>query len=199
MPFITEEIWQQLGGAGESLLVAEWPRAEAAWRDESAEQAMEALMQVVAAARKLRAEQNLPPAQRVTVAVHTAARQTHEVLRANEEAVLLLARGEGLTLATGTPEQAVAEVIHCFGEPAVVSIAAEVSQEELRNQQARLEKELKRLQEEEGRLAAKLANEEFTSRAPQPVVAKVQAQHSEAKERREAVERQLVKVGRSLA
>jgi len=74
-----------------------------------------------------------------------------------------------------------------------------VSQEELRNQQARLEKELKRLQEEEGRLAAKLANEEFTSRAPQPVVAKVQAQHSEAKERREAVERQLVKVGRSLA
>jgi valyl-tRNA synthetase len=198
MPFITEEVWQHLG-EGESLMLAEWPVAEAAWRDEGAEQEMEALMQVVVAARKLRTEQNLPSAQRVRITVHTAARQTHAVLRANEEAVLLLTRGEGLTLAeVGTPEPAVAEVIHCFGEPAVISIAVEASREELIAQRARLEKDLARLREEEGRLSAKLANEEFTSRAPQAVVAKVQAQYVEARERREAVERQLAEIARTL-
>jgi valyl-tRNA synthetase len=200
MPFITEEIWQQLRETGESLMVAEWPQADAAWRDPEAEAEMEALMQVVAAARKLRTEQNLPPAQRVTISVHTSARQTHEVLRANQEAVLLLARGERLTLAAeGGPSQALAEVIHCFGEAALVAIAAEVSREELLGQRARLEKDLGRLREEEARLTAKLANPEFTSRAPQHVVAKVQTQCAEVRERREAVARQLSEIERSPA
>lgn len=200
MPFITEEIWQQLGGGGETLMLADWPQAEATWREVEAEQEMEALMQVVVAARKLRTEQNVPPAQRVKILVHTAAHRTHAVLRANQEAVLLLTRGEGLTLAeTGVPEQAVAEVVHCFGEAVVVSIAAQVSREELLGQQARLSKDLDRLREEEARLAAKLENQEFTSRAPQAVVEKVQAQLAEAKERREAVARQLAEIARSLA
>ncbi len=174
-----------LGGEGRSLMVAEWPRTEAAWRDAEAEREMEALMQVVVAARKLRTEQNLPPAQRVTLSVSTPARQTHQVLKANQEAVLLLARGERLTLAAeGAPSQALAEVIHCFGEAALVSIVAEVSREELLGQQARLEKEVGRLEDEEARLAAKLANPAFASRAPQQVVEKVEAQRAEATARR---------------
>jgi valyl-tRNA synthetase len=122
------------------------------------------------------------------------------VLEENQEAVCLLARGEALTVvAEGTPQQALAELVHCFGEPAVVSIAAQVSVEELRQQQARLEKDLAKLQEEAQRLAAKLGNEEFTSRAPVPVVDKVRAQHAEVEEKRAALARQLAEVARELA
>ncbi|MCK7489635.1 MAG: class I tRNA ligase family protein [Anaerotruncus sp.] len=46
MPFITEEIWQHLPGAGKSIVVAPYPKAEPAWRDEAAEKTM-ALVQAV--------------------------------------------------------------------------------------------------------------------------------------------------------
>jgi len=200
MPFITEEIWQHLGADGESLMAARWPEADPAWHDPAAEREMDALMQVVTAARKLRSEQNVPPGQRVRITVATASGETREVLGADEEAILLLARGEAVVLAVGEEERpAVGEVIHCFGEPAVVSIAVPLSRADLEAQLPRLQKELARLQVEEARAAAKLVNPDFLSRAPAAVVQKARAQHAEAKERREAVARQLAEVERSLA
>ncbi len=199
MPFITEEIWQQLGAAGDSLMEARWPEIDPAWRDPAAEREMEALQQAVTAARKLRTEQNVPPTQRVQVHVFAAAPETRATLHAEEEAILLLARGESLVVSAAEGDRpAVGEVIHVFGEAATVSIAVPRSREELAAQQARLEKELARLQDEEQRAAAKLSNQEFLSRAPASVIEKARAQHAEAQERRAAVARQLAEIERSL-
>jgi valyl-tRNA synthetase len=200
MPFITEEIWQQLGAGGESLMVAAWPEADPAWRDAEVEQEMGALMQVVVAARKLRTEQNLPPAQRVSIAVHAPSARTRAVIEANREAVLTLSRGGDLTLvAGGEPEQALVEVVHVFGEPALVAIAAEVSRQDLEGQRERMARELARLAEDEARAARKLSNQEFLARAPQSVVEKARAQHDELRERRTVLARQLDEIERSLS
>jgi valyl-tRNA synthetase len=192
MPFITEEVWEQLPATGEMLIQAPWPQPDPAWRDVEAEQDMEALMQVVTTARKLRAEQRLPPDRRVAITVASGSDRAHQVLSANEDAVLLLAKGASLSLArTISAQPALSEVVTCFGEPALISIDAAMSPEELEQHRRRLERELAQLQQEEGQLRAKLDNADFCSRAPAAVVEKTRARHEAARERRDAIQAQL--------
>ncbi len=199
MPFISEEIWQKLPGTGEALMEARWPAAEAAWRDEEAEHGMEALTAVVVAARKLRAEQNVPLAQRVSLSVASGSERTRSILAENEEVILLLARGADLHLSDDTDTRpAVAELIHCCGEPAVVSMERAVSRREIEQHRTRLERELSHLEQEDAKLRAKLENVEFCHRAPAEIVEKARSRHDDLEQTRARLEARLADVARSL-
>jgi len=199
MPFISEEIWQKLPAAGEALIAARWPEPDSAWRDEEAERQMEALMEVVVAARKLRAEQNVPQGQWVSITAACGAEEARSVLASNEEAVLLLARGSDLSIGEDTSVRpTVAEVTHCYGAPAVVSISIAVSQTDLQERRKRLERRLAALKQEEARQGAKLGNNEFLRRAPAEVVEKARTRHAETQEERNGVEAQLADLAKSL-
>ncbi|MBI4733643.1 MAG: valine--tRNA ligase, partial [Rubrobacteridae bacterium] len=54
MPFITEEIWQKLPGAGESIVVASWPAGKELYLDESAEYEMSLLQSVTSSIRAIK-------------------------------------------------------------------------------------------------------------------------------------------------
>jgi valyl-tRNA synthetase len=111
----------------------------------------------------------------------------------------MLARGNSVVLAAETgPQAGMAEVIHCFGEPATVSIAVKSSEQELRSQKARLEKDSARLGEEEEALTRKLQNAEFRSRAPRQVVEKAESRLREVAERRKALAEQLLGIDTAL-
>ncbi len=64
MPFITEELWCTLTG-GESLVVAEWPKAESAHIDKKSEKLVATLQDVVTEVRRFRNDQGLKPSQKV--------------------------------------------------------------------------------------------------------------------------------------
>ncbi len=199
MPFITEEIWQELPWTGDSLLVARWPATEAGWRDGAAEREMAALMAVVVAARKLRAGQQVPASQRVHIRVAAGSKAARDVLAANHESVLLLARASELSILDDTEERpAMAELVHCLGAPTAVWIERKVSRREREEQQARLEKELGRLREEEARLAEKLANQQFMSKAPEQIKERIEKRYGEARARAEALGEQLAELLSSL-
>jgi valyl-tRNA synthetase len=160
---------------------------------------MEALTAVVVAARKLRAEQNVPLAQRVSLSVASGSEQTRSILAENEEVILLLARGADLHLSDDTDARpAVAELIHCHGEPAVVSMERAVSRRELEQHRTRLERELSHLQREDAKLRAKLENVEFCHRAPAEIVEKARARHDDLEQTRARLEARLADVARSL-
>ena len=65
IPFITEELWQHLPQASESLVIASYPTADARYIDATAESQMQLLMDVVSAIRTMRGEVRLAPSQRV--------------------------------------------------------------------------------------------------------------------------------------
>lgn len=67
MPFLTEELWQKLPVAGESITIAKWPEIERELIDETAEKEFTRLMNMVRGVRNVRAEMNLPQSQRVKV------------------------------------------------------------------------------------------------------------------------------------
>src|SRR5690606_15547254 len=65
MPFITEEIWQQIapkvGVQGDTVMLQRYPEANGAKIDEAAEKDIEWLQGVILAVRTIRAEMNIPP------------------------------------------------------------------------------------------------------------------------------------------
>ncbi|MCQ2363625.1 MAG: valine--tRNA ligase, partial [Acidaminococcaceae bacterium] len=58
MPFITEEIFQCLPHEGDTIMLAEWPRCDAAKVDDGAEKLMQSIMETIGAIRNMRAEVN---------------------------------------------------------------------------------------------------------------------------------------------
>ena len=68
MPFITEEIWQQLphsNGARESIMISAWPVQNNDLINSEAEESMALLVETISAVRKLRSEQAVNPSQKV--------------------------------------------------------------------------------------------------------------------------------------
>ena len=200
VPFITEEIWQQLPGGGESLMRASWPEAQESWLDPEAEQAMAGLMNVVIAARKLRADQEVPAGDRVTIAVACGSERARSLLKSQAPSVLLLARGRELEFSDDPSDHpAMAELTQCCGEAAAVWIARKATREEMLSQRDRLQQELSRLQKEAAVLDEKLRNEGFVSKAPPHVVERARARKAETEAKRAAIEAQLEDLQRALS
>ena len=65
MPFITEEIWQnvapKLGISGDTIMLAPWPEANHELINGEAEAEMEWLKSIIVAVRTIRSESNIPP------------------------------------------------------------------------------------------------------------------------------------------
>ncbi len=61
---MTEEIWQKLPGAGESIVIAKFPEFNAGQVDTAAEEEMDMLIQVVSAIRNMRSEIGIAPSGR---------------------------------------------------------------------------------------------------------------------------------------
>jgi valyl-tRNA synthetase len=167
MPFITEEIWQRLPHAGESIMVASYPRAQRRRVDPGAERQMGVLMEAITAIRNVRGEMRIAPA--VTLAVTLRPAREHQALfRAQAALMEALARCQLTSDARATrpPGSAFAAV----GRSEIyVALAGVV---DLGAERVRLGKELQRTAEEVAFLESKLGRRDFLERAPAAVVAK---------------------------
>ena len=166
MPFITEELWQRLPHAGDSIMVAPYPKAGRR-RAAAAEREMEAVMAVVTAVRNIRGEMRIAPGTTLAVTLRPAAAE-----RALYEGQRALVEALGRARLTVDPAArrardtalAVAGRAEVYVDLAgVVDVAAE---------RQRLDKEIKRAGEAVEFLRAKLARPEFVERAPAEIVAK---------------------------
>ena len=176
MPFITEEIWQnvapRLGINGDSIMLAQWPEADHELINGDAEAEMEWLKSIIVAVRTIRSESNIPPGDELGLILgNTVADDSARVTR-HKQALAKLAKVASITIAKSGEEQpptlsALAGTIEVMVPMAgVIDVDKEL---------ARLDKELDRLTAERGRLAGKLSNDNFVARAPADVVDKERA------------------------
>jgi valyl-tRNA synthetase len=160
-PFVTEELWTALTGE-ESVVVASWPAVDLSRADGAAEAEIAALQAVVTEIRRFRSDQGLKPAQRVPARL------------AGLDAVRLAAHEPRLRAMTRL--DAPAETFAATASLAVAGVTAELDLSgaiDVPAERKRLEKDLGAAQKERGQVTAKLGNEAFMARAPEPVVAKV--------------------------
>lgn len=191
MPFLTEEIWQNLQHRGDSIMIAAWPVAAESLRFAAAEQTMQLVIEVVKAIRNLRAEANIPPQKKVTVLCQ-AAPEKLAPLDSSRDYIVNLAGLDGLQMLAvdaAQPEKTVSTVaggIAIFIPlEGLVDVARELE---------RLTKELTQLETEIGRTEARLASPAFSSKAPPQVVAKEQVKVVNFKEKAAKIRERLTQL-----
>ncbi len=197
MPFVTEELWQKLpwpayrGERPESVMTAAFPRPEALPEDAEARDRIERVKEVVSAIRNIRGEMNVPPSRKVEAWVR-GADEALDVVRAEAATVRALAgleRLEVLEAGAARPAQSAAAV--AAGLEIYVPLAGVV---DLAAEEKRLEKEISRLDQDLGRVRKKLANPNFTGKAPAEVVEKERAKEAELAEKLEKLRANLERI-----
>lgn len=188
MPFLTEEIWQHLPHAGESLIVAAWPEPQAELADTAAETAMTVLMDSIKAIRNMRAEVNVPPGKRTEVVLAAANDEIAAILTAQQAYIRTLAASEPAIIRSGgaKPDNAMAAVVN--GVEVYLPMKGLIDVEK---ETARLNKEREGLEREAARVAAKLANKNFVAKAPAAVIEKEKGKQKEYRDKLAAIEERL--------
>ena len=168
MPFVTEEIWQQIGGQDKSIVVADYPRVMEAYQDSQVEAQMAQLMELIRAVRTIRNEMNTPLSKPVDLYIKVQDAAGQALLEANQAYIKRFCNPAQLVISQAPehPEEVVTQVLS-FAEILMPLKGLIKLEDEL----ARLEGEQAKLEKEVARIDGKLSNEKFVSRAPEQVVA----------------------------
>jgi valyl-tRNA synthetase len=176
MPFITEEIWQIIPHEGRSIMVAPWPQVEAGTIDLAATEVMETLMEVIRAVRNIRSEMNIPNAKTIELLLRTTDEAQLPFLESGADYIRSLARVDHFEAGSdlAKPKASAAAVVR--GMEIFVPLRGVIDPKE---EQARLDGELRRLDRDLEKVSKKLANTDFLERAPEEIVRKEKALHQE--------------------
>ena len=165
MPFITEEIWQALPHEGEALMIAEYPgfRQELCFPEDEVN--FEMVMEAIKAVRARRAEMNVPPSRKSHLIIVTG---KAKAFTEGEKFICKLAYASGIHVTAKLPESSDGMVSVITDNARMFMPMAELV--DLEKERARMEKELANAKKQLDGQNAKLANENFVSRAPEHVV-----------------------------
>ncbi|MBX3476537.1 MAG: valine--tRNA ligase [Brevundimonas sp.] len=180
MPFITEELWDQLADQGAAraepmLLGARWPELPDAFVDAAAEGEIGWLVDLVTEIRQLRAEMNVPPSAKPPLAFVAPDAATAERMARHRELILTLGRVSSLDTASAAPSGAVTFVTG--GATAALSLADII---DLSAERARLSKEIAAFDSDIAHVDKKLGNPNFVARAAAEVVEEQRQKKAEA-------------------
>ncbi len=185
MPFITEEIWQNLPHEGESITLASWPKVNPALTDQKAANDMKLLVEIIRSVRNIRAEVNTPLSKKIKMLIKAKDESTLSTLTLNKGYIERFCNPEELEISQDlqAPDKAMSAVV--TGAEVFLPLAGLINIEE---EIARLEKELDKWNKEVSRVQGKLSNERFISKAPESVVAEEHEKERVYLEKRKSVE-----------
>jgi len=208
MPFITEEIWQNLPEAVrsqesgvrsqekknkvESIMIAPFPVADDALINAGIEQDMQMVMDLILAIRNIRGEMNIAPSMQITVIVKVESKELGEHLEKSAGYAKTLARIKVLRI--GVAEDKPKNVATAVIKGAEVYVPLEGILD-LTQERDRLQKEIAKLSKDIEVFSKKLSNKNFVDKAPKDVVEKDTAKLEEFKVKRGKLEESLKILG----
>ncbi|HEX7588954.1 MAG TPA: valine--tRNA ligase [Anaerolineae bacterium] len=193
MPFVTEEVWQNLKRAApgslpeDALIIAAWPKADKKRFDARAEKEFARIMDIVRLIRNARAEFNVEPGKRIPAIISAGRSQTQ--LESQRETLALLARLEPAELkierkAVKPPQS----LVLVSGDAEIyLPLAGMIDVEK---EKTRLTNEIAKTQGDIARAETLLAGE-FSKRAPKDVVQKTRDTLAANQERLARLDEQL--------
>ena len=164
MPFITEEIWQLLDERkdGESISITDYPKFDAKKIDESAENEIEFVQDVVTAIRNIRGEMNIPPSKAINVFLKSS-----KIISAQERYIKSLVKIEDLVIDENLDKPKASASAVVKGCDIFIPLEGLI---DVNLERARIEKEISRLLNSYNGVRKKLENENFVSKAPAEVI-----------------------------
>ena len=164
MPFITEEIWQNMPHAdAPALMVTEWPKFCDEFNFTAEETEFEKIMSVIRAVRNRRAEMNVPPSKKAKVCIQTAFADT------------FLKGSSYICRLASASEVEVGDSFDSEGAVRVVTDAATIYMPmkelvDIEGEIARLNKDLQKAIADKEFFEKKLNNQGFVAKAPAAVI-----------------------------
>ncbi len=192
MPFVTEEIWQNLvsripapeSGLSPSIMIAEYPQTDQMRTAPDAESEMDVVMQTIRAIRNIRAQLRIPAAQKLEAVIESNGMR--RVVEEEREAISVLARIDPLRVADSESGEG-ATGVSLVVNPLVVRLPL-TGVVDLDAEQQRLDQELESTRRNEARVEQLLANDNFVSKARPEVVEKERERLRSLSEQRERIE-----------
>jgi len=192
MPFITEELWQNLPceKEAESICIRKYPVPEDGIPDRDAEEKMKCVMDAVTGIRSIRGELHLPPSLELKAIIKTSD-GTKEVLDENIVYIAKLARAKDIEIGSDikAPRDAatvIAPQMEIFVPlKGLFDVNAEIE---------RLNKEMAKIEEELSMVEKKLSNEEFITKAPKVIVEENRAKYNKFIEKIQTIQNNIEKL-----
>ncbi|MCY4261610.1 MAG: valine--tRNA ligase [Rhodobacteraceae bacterium] len=172
MPFITEEIWQELQLGTKDLIIADWPDLDPAeYCDPATEAEIDWLVALIGAIRSTRSQLRVPAGSTIGLTALRIDDRGRRILVEHSEQIGRLGRISGWSESRNRPAEAatlmVGDCEFCLELAGVIN---------LDDERARLAGDIAALGRECTEMEARLANPRFVTRAPAEVVEKVREQ-----------------------
>jgi len=190
MPFITEELWQQLPQAAgaKSIALAAFPEIRAGWKNEGAHGDFSLIQEVITAMRAIRSEMKLDMRKKVAADFSSSDPGVRQLIESQREGIVRLGAlsdlqvsGERLPQAGGAIRSTARfDVRIAYSD--TVDVAAEIP---------RVSKEIEGLEKAISSKEAQLANETFRGRAPEKIIRGLETTLAEQKIEREKLTERL--------
>ena len=200
MPFITEELWQNLNRhlpqgrkTTESITIARYPEAEKTAPDLVAEQVIESLIEIIRSIRNVRAEHKVASNKWIMAQIYADELMT--TLTPYSQAIEALARARPVTFHHRRQERPGGKnTLVAVLKDAEVAIPME-SMVSLEAERERLKDAIVRGKADIAKLEARLKNKDFLNKAPTVVIDREKSKLSTKKARHKRLREQLKKQG----
>jgi valyl-tRNA synthetase len=167
IPFVTEALWDHFGyGADYSLISAPWPEAVTVSDAAAAIAEVGWVVELISDIRTVRSEMNVPPSQKSPVLLQDASAATLARAEAWFEAISRMARASEIGPLVGAVPKNVAQTV--LGEATILLPLEGLI--DLDAERKRLAAALAKARSELEKVNAKMANADFTARAPEAVL-----------------------------
>ncbi len=175
MPFITEELWQNLKLRllqnwleAESIMVAAYPEADETALNPESERVMESVIEIVHSIRNARAEYRVEAGRWIEARIYAG--KLKSAITLYSEAIKTLSRARPVILDTRQERATDNDVVLVLKEVEVVLPMESMFDLEL--ERKRLRKEIEQIQAEVNRLETRLGDSAFLAKAPAAVIDK---------------------------
>jgi valyl-tRNA synthetase len=176
MPFITEELWQNLkkhvtGLDAESIMVTDYPKAEKTMKNAAVEREIETIIEIVHNIRNIRAQYKVEASRWVEASIYTGP-SLNKSLIPYTKAIQTLSRANPVSFMKGEPKTETGDNTLVLPLQKTTLVIPLSSMMDMEAEKKRLRKELDNVQNAVSRLETKLKDETFLTKAPAAVIEK---------------------------
>ena len=203
MPFISEEIWQELrsilpkeAALEEACIIAKWPDSQDYSEYPKEFEVTEIARNITSAINNIRTEQKIKPHQKIPKAILTSnSKELLDKLDPLFHCVKKLTKSEEIIARVDVekPKNAATRVIEGISSTIIIYIPLE-GLIDFEKEKEKLNKEIAKMQELIDKLEKKLANENYTSKAPSHIVKRDRDNLEKYQEQRDQLKQQLADI-----